>query len=206
MKTFDVKKRSTMSFEVWEKNYKKMQTANQIKKGEADITADGMLGDVKGKDGRADLSNPKDVIDKKKHIATKETYGGAVKGKEGYETELDESENIVVEAVETNGPRKLISEYLKKFGLEDIRVPDEFPEGGKWTNSAQLKLNNLGPLSPMIKDCLVKYAFAFHPQDNQIYLNLVYEYKHPSGSNGYKVILIFDNNGKYLKSMKGGFV
>lgn len=201
MNTFDPKKRSTFSFEEWKKNYKKMQTANQIKKGEADITADGMLGNVKGKDGRADLSNPKDVVDKKKHEAVKATYGGAVKGKEGYETELDESLQIN----ETLSFKGTISRYLKNINLEKIVIPfiDELPEGGNWTKPVELKLDNFGQLAPIIKECNVHYSFAFEPKAKEIYLNLEYKYLHPSGSNGYKSCLIFDTDGVYVKTIEG---
>lgn len=88
MNIFNVKKRKTLSFEEWKKESKIAQTPKHIKKGESELTADSMLGDIKGAEGIAVRDDDHAKLIKKKHDATKATYGGAVNGKEGYETKL----------------------------------------------------------------------------------------------------------------------
>lgn len=93
MNIFNVKKRKTLSYEEWKKQSKIAQTPKHIKKGESELTADSMLGDIKGAEGIAVRDDDHAKLIKKKHDATKATYGGAVNGKEGYETKLSEHVN-----------------------------------------------------------------------------------------------------------------
>ena len=79
-----------MSFREWDNKRKTSEKANQVKKGEAEISKNGMNGDVKGKAGFKNAitdENAKPI--KTKHTAVKKTYEPRKSGANAYNKPLD---------------------------------------------------------------------------------------------------------------------
>lgn len=96
MNIFNVKNRKTMSFEEWQKNRKVAEKGNQTEKGAAEITKDG--GALTPEKGKAGYDNAMDAdtagLDKTKHQATKDTYGGSSTNAADYDAALDDPKKI----------------------------------------------------------------------------------------------------------------
>lgn len=96
MNIFDVKKRKTMAFDEWMKARKVAEAPKHMEKGEAAIAKDGMLGDVKGKEGFKNAMDDDNAgLDKKKHEATKATYSGPDKTNDGFKDNLSGKPDVI---------------------------------------------------------------------------------------------------------------
>jgi len=88
----------------------------------------------------------------------------------------------------------IVNRKLVDLGINPPEVLKD-PEDGRWTRIGTVHIipKSLGLMAPVFKEIELEIKGAINAEKEEAYLSLHYHWKHPSGSNGYKVEFVYKN-------------